>query len=566
MSDPISFMNEQVDPTGQANGQGGTVIRRYTSPPPPTPPAPAVPTVPGTPTTPDLLTQDRFTANRTGNVDENAIRENVRQQNQSTIDAINAEYSNLISQQQTTNENNTGQTRAVNARSGLLGSDFGNANAAGQEKVNNQALKALQDEQNQKITAVNQQINSSAQGEIAAKKAEALGNADAYSKYLSDAQAKAEGHLADLAKSGVDLDQLGDNKAKLFQQAGIDPALGELIYNAQKPKASQIDFKIEKLADGSVLFYGNDPTTGKLVTQKYDYPIPPDYNLTMTADGTPLLMNKTTGDIKIAPGFNQGQFPAPKKVTGGGGGGGGDNGGFTDDTTNFWAQAASSGVNTNSLIPSLGMGASAVAAKEAILNKIATNAQTLGIDGQTFGAMLTDSKAKQKAYSALQTQGSQNQVNEQSAGKYFDTLGSLADKVDASVLKTGAPILDGWIRSGVVATSGDPTVNNFVTQMTEALTEYAKVMSGQTTGAGVDSTARAAAQGLLSKGFSASTIKSFVNVAKQNMSDRTSSYDSALKGLFGNIQQIQSSTGGLGGDSSSNTPSNTDKDPLNLGL
>ena len=575
----LNLQNEQVDTTGQANGQGGSVVQRYTQPtaptatvPPPTPtPTPTAPATDG-----GLLSLDQFSANRSGNVDEQGIRDSVAQSLQGQIDATNNYYADLVSRQDQVNQNNTGATRATDARSGLLGSDFGNAHAAGQEQANQKATGAIKDEQATKIAAIQGNIDSMAKQEIAAQKAAALGNADAYSKYLSDAQTQASATLKQLASSGTDLSTLDpQQKAYLYKRAGLDPAIGDLVYNSMKPNAAQLNYKYITQADGSTLAIAPDPQHPGQFIQTTIQGASPDIKeilplITKYPDaGITSQDSLTTAAQKLQNSAIYQKATAMKtpvtKLTGTGGaangsgpGQSGNTGGFSDSSANFWAQAGSSGVSMNSLIPSLGMGTAAVGAKMAILNRISTNATTLGIDGATFGAMLTDSKAKQSAYKALQDQGSQTQVNEQTAGKYFDTLSGLADKVDSSILKTGAPVLDGWIRNGVVATTGDPNVNNFMTQMTEALTEYAKVMSGQTSGAGVDQAARAAAQGLLSKGFSAATIKSFVNVAKQNMSDRTGAYNSALQGLFGDIQKVQSSSGGLGGTQPTDTTSPTD--------
>lgn len=239
-------------------------------------------------------------------------------------------------------------------------------------------------------------------------------------------------------------------------------------------------------------------------------------------------------------------------LIGGGSGGGTGTGtgtgiGLSDTGTNFWAQAASSGVNMNSLLPSLGMGTAAVATKSRLLEKIASNAQTLGIDGATFGAMVTDSRAKQKAYSSLQQVGAQTLVNENNANKNFQQLIGLAQKVDAGTLNTSIPFLNEWIRSGQLKASGNANVNNFMALLTTSLTEYAKVVSGTTSGAAVSDTANRQAQDLLSRGMNTKTIQSFAQTAAQEMKNRTDSYNSALQGLFGDIKNLEDSTGGLGG-------------------
>lgn len=226
-------------------------------------------------------------------------------------------------------------------------------------------------------------------------------------------------------------------------------------------------------------------------------------------------------------------------------------GGLTPDTTQFWSDVAPTGVNLNNILPSLGMGSAAVATKQAILEKVASNAKTLGIDGGTWGAMLTDSKAKDAAYTAAQKQGTQTQINENTANKNFDQLVGLSAKLPTSVLQTGIPLLQNWINTGAVSLSGNADVNNFLGTLTTALTEYAKVVSGATTGAGVTEGANAAAQKLLQGGLSTDAIKSFVANAKKEMGNRTSSYDDALKSLFGNIKVLTDNSGGLGVDTTS---------------
>src|SRR5581483_7750398 len=200
-----------------ASNPGVFGVTRYTSPPnggaPSVPPGGQQNNVsPASPSASPIQSLSDFAAQRgstqTGPVDENQIRSQVAQQYQSTIDAIDAQYADLVNQQQQTNENNSGKTRAVVARSGTLGSDFGNAAQSNQETANNQAIKALRDEQATKIAAAQGTINKAAQDEIAAKKAEALGNADAYSKYLSDQQTKAQGQLTSLGQSGTTVGDL----------------------------------------------------------------------------------------------------------------------------------------------------------------------------------------------------------------------------------------------------------------------------------------------------------------------------------------------------------------------
>jgi hypothetical protein len=269
-------------------------------PTPPPPPAPT-PAAADSSTMPGLLTQDQFTANRTGSVDENAIREQTRKNMQAQIDATNNYYADLVSQENNAGNARLDKVRAINVNSGLGGSNFATSADLTQRDKNSGAVKAIQNEQNLKIQEVNGKIDEIATKEIAAKKAEAIGNADAYTKYLADAKTEANGQLAQLAGANVDLSTLDANrKAYLFKSAGLDNALGELVYNSMKPKAAQIDYKAEKAADGKILLYGVNPTTGELKQQRINFDVPPGYEPAYV-DGQLYYKNAATGDLIPSP-------------------------------------------------------------------------------------------------------------------------------------------------------------------------------------------------------------------------------------------------------------------------
>jgi hypothetical protein len=320
-----AFPNEPNPNLGQEFGFGGGSIYRYTganagnvglnneavqvSAPPQAPTTPAVP-----PTTPLQPTLPSVTKPTLEVIDENSIREETRKRMQSHIDAIEANFANLITQENVAGGDRLGQTRAVNARSGLVGSDFGAAQTEKTTQFNKQQVKALEDEKAAKIGAVLANIEDRASAEIKAKKEEALGKYNREQDEFVQTQENARADLEQLAKSSVDLGQFDPaQRTALFKQAGYeDTAFGELVYNAMKPKAAQIDYKFEKLADGVGLFYGTDPVTGELRTQKVTTPIPDGFTLTIAPDGTPILFNKNTGEARIANGFNEGQFIKPE--------------------------------------------------------------------------------------------------------------------------------------------------------------------------------------------------------------------------------------------------------------
>ncbi len=291
------------------NSAGQLIPSRYSTPPASPSPAPtATPTV-ATPQTAQPA-QPAITAPTLEPVDEDAVREKVRSNMQAQIDAINAQYTNLISQEQQNGQERSGETRAINARSGITDSDFGAAQDIKTQQFNQQQVKALQDEQAAKISAVQANIEDRASAEIENERKNNLDQYNVQEAAYQKAQEQAVNDLKTLAGAGVKLDSLDPNqKAALLKQAGYsDPAMGEVVYNAMLPKAAQIDYKSENLGNGQVLFYGLDPTTGQLKTQKVSVDMPPDASLTIAPDGTPIIFDKTTGEAKIAPGFSQGQF------------------------------------------------------------------------------------------------------------------------------------------------------------------------------------------------------------------------------------------------------------------
>jgi len=325
-------MEEEVDPTGQSRGQGGTVVRRYTQPPLPTPqpqPAPITPVSGQNPASGGLLGFDEFSKQRTG-VDENAIRENVRKYNQTYIDAINAETAQLLRREDEAGAGRLDKVRAINVNAGLGGSTFATSRDLEQKGKNEVARKAIQDEQAVKVAAVYSNIDKTAREEITARKAEALGHSEAYTEYLTKAQEQSKGMLGNLAKSNVDLSKIDPaRKSFLLRNAYGDEGLGELIYDSMKPKQQQVDWKFEKLSDGKGMFWGIDPTTGEPKRVEVNVEVPPDFSLTVTPDGTPLLFNKQTGEAKIVPGFRESQFRTVFASEVGGGGGGGSTGSGT---------------------------------------------------------------------------------------------------------------------------------------------------------------------------------------------------------------------------------------------
>lgn len=235
--------------TAPASTSGFTPsVSRYTAPP-----APTVPDVPATPTAAPTL----------GTVDENTIRQQTADRMQSQIDAINANYADLITQENQTGQDRTGQTRAVNARSGTIGSDFGDAAATKTDQFNKQQVKSLQDEKMAKVAAVQMNIEDRASQAIRDAKTDALNKYNVDNAAYQRNQDLARGDIKTLATTGVTFNAADPAHQALLKQAGLDANMGALVWNSQLPKPQQIDWKSIQNKDGGVTFWGVDPTTGQ---------------------------------------------------------------------------------------------------------------------------------------------------------------------------------------------------------------------------------------------------------------------------------------------------------------
>lgn len=248
-----------------------------------------------------IPTYEEFIAQRGGNLDETAVRENVRKSMQTEIDAINSVTADLLAREDQAGQARLDKVRAININSGLGGSNFGSSRDIEQRKLNEQSRGAIQNQQDLLIQNVTSRIDKTAREEIQAKKAEALGNAEAYSTFLKGKREEVRSDLSAMAKAGMSLDDLDEQRRNYLLKRGFDdPVLGELWYESQKPKASKIDYKAEKAADGKILLYGVDPATGQLKTQRVNFDMPEGYEPTYV-DGQMYFKNSQTGDLIPAP-------------------------------------------------------------------------------------------------------------------------------------------------------------------------------------------------------------------------------------------------------------------------
>ncbi len=233
---------------------------------------------------------------------------------------------------------------------------------------------------------------------------------------------------------------------------------------------------------------------------------------------------------------------------------------LTPEENQFWADMAVSGVGKDISIPGLGLGKTATEAKIQILKTIASNAQKLGLSASDVAQSINDKSAAAKTYQRVLTQGSLISAAENKVEQDFGLVKKLGSEIKQSDLDTGIPLLQDWIRTGELAATNNPKLNNYLNVLTTTLTAYGRVVAGSTGAAGITKAANDEAQSLLRKGLSVSSVNDFIdNGAIPEMKNTISGYNSSLKNLDSAINMAGGRTSAdgnaIGGTSTSSTQS-----------
>lgn len=123
-------------------------------------------------------------------IDENAIRKQKESEFQAQIDAINAVYADKLRQEKLVGQGRIGSSRAIQARSGLIGSDFGTAQTWQVQQLNKEQEAAIESERLALVNQILTQARESAASEIAAKRQAREAGGKAYLEYLAGQQTR----------------------------------------------------------------------------------------------------------------------------------------------------------------------------------------------------------------------------------------------------------------------------------------------------------------------------------------------------------------------------------------
>lgn len=234
--------------------------------------------------------------------DLDTIREQMRQNSQGLIDAIQAEYAGIIADESIAGRKREKRTRGLNVSSNLQGSDFASAEAQKTEDANKKIMDTIKAERAAKIAGVLSGVSQRAMDQFEKQKTEYRQSAEARLGLLEQFKEEALNDVSVLIEGGLTSDRLKSESPEtwqqLLEQTGYTDAGLSAYFASQQPEADQV-FK-EKVGNNMVFGY-RDPDTGEIRTEKV--PLAEGYSDFTKIDGEPYFVDKESGKIIPAIGY-----------------------------------------------------------------------------------------------------------------------------------------------------------------------------------------------------------------------------------------------------------------------
>jgi hypothetical protein len=203
--------------------------------------------------------------------------------------------------------------------------------------------------------------------------------------------------------------------------------------------------------------------------------------------------------------------------------------GLSDTAVDQLAQ----GYNATHQLPALGMGKTAAAARERILNRAASLQQGGGLDGLDSVLRASDFKAQSAALSKAQQQRQAMETAEQTALHNLDLGIEVAKRGGAA---PGVPFLGPAIQAARINGLQDPRATQLKNYLETAANESAKVLSGSTGSQGATDSARKEAHGRINDGMSLSQMLAARESIQKEMAARVEASRQTEVGLHDRIR------------------------------
>lgn len=196
---------------------------------------------------------------------EREIRDNIRNQYNAQFDALRIAAAGKIQDVRKAQEGQMGQARAIQARSGTLGSNFAGAENDTIAKNADEQVALINDEVNAKIAFLMGQSEKDYSAQIAAAREAKKAGADEYIKYMNERDSIKKTQVSNLAKmfaaQGIDPNTLtADEVSKLQKAYGVNLGSFKSLVDTEKEALTAKD--TFNLTDGQAR-YVYDPKTGE---------------------------------------------------------------------------------------------------------------------------------------------------------------------------------------------------------------------------------------------------------------------------------------------------------------
>lgn len=206
------------------------------------------------------------------------------------LTAIDQTYAQMTKDRMTVNANNLGRTRATTARSGTLGSDFGNADMANQESRNAEALKIIENEKLSKIAAIMNDVAVDTESRAQAELDRIDANSEDRINFLKDLSTKAEAQIAAFAAAGGNIEDLSDDEYNsLLENSGLTPEQFKAKVVLNQPKQ---DVLYSEVVGNKYIQARRNPMTGKVTSDTIElgFTVPQGYKVQKNDDGSLMFM------------------------------------------------------------------------------------------------------------------------------------------------------------------------------------------------------------------------------------------------------------------------------------
>lgn len=241
--------------------------------------------------------------NSLNNPDQNSIYQQTLSQMQAQIDATNNMYADELARAKVTGRGRLGTATAIAGRTGLIGSDFGNAQYNTTENANEDVYRSIENERLAKVNAIMSQAKSDASAEYRNKREEFVKGLDSRLAYYQSADQRKADNASKAAKAiiaqGLDINTIDPTSLSSFAKYyGLTPDDIKATYATEKSAYDQANNEaLMKANPAFELSAGQQRNVFNPKTGKYEVVASMPAKATGTSGGKQTVASKEGTDV-----------------------------------------------------------------------------------------------------------------------------------------------------------------------------------------------------------------------------------------------------------------------------